>query len=239
MGFIRECVRYTFMAYFNLFYKIDEMGKENIPKNGAYVLCSNHIHWMDPILYVCENRRMIYAIGKDSLFNSPIKNFVMRRLGVMPVSRESAGANLSSIEEGINRLQEGNLLLIYPEGTRNPYMEDIKPKKGVALFALEAKVPIIPMAMVGSFKPGTKIRFKIGKPIDISEYYPNEDEKVNPRNLVKVTNNVMDEILKLRDEIITDEIKEQMKLAEDKRVIRRQKKIKAKEKVKEITDSKE
>lgn len=227
MGFIRECVRITFMAYFNMFYKIDEIDKQNFPKKGAYVLCSNHIHWMDPLLYVCENKRMVYVIGKEELFDNKIKNWVMRRLGVIPVKRDNSGTNIDSIENAIKKLEDGNLLLIYPEGTRNALLEDIKPKKGIAFIALEARVPIIPMAMVGSFKRHTKIRFKVGTPIDISEYYPDEGNKTNPRSLVTVTNLVMKEVIKLRDSILTDEIKEEMRIAEEKRL---QKKLKKQEK---------
>ena len=70
MRFIRACVRYSFMAFFNAFLKVDEIGKENFPKEGGYILCSNHVHWMDPIVYVCENKRMIYPIGKEELFST-------------------------------------------------------------------------------------------------------------------------------------------------------------------------
>ena len=108
----------------------------------------------------------------------------MSRLGVIPIKREINGDNSNSLNTAIQKLKDGNLLLIYPEGTRFGFKKGVKPKKGVALLAIEAKVPIIPMAMVGCFKPFTKIRFKIGKPIDTSPYYPEEGSKVNLRNMV-------------------------------------------------------
>ena len=114
MGFLRGCVRLAFMAYFNLFYKIDEIGKENLPKTGGYVLASNHIHWMDSLLYVCECKRMVYAIGKEELFSNPIKNLVMSRLGVFPVKRDAVGSNTGSINKSIEKLKRGYLFLIYP-----------------------------------------------------------------------------------------------------------------------------
>ena len=85
------------------------------------------------------------------------------------------------------------------------------------MLALEAKVPIVPMAVVGSFKPFTTIKYIIDKPIDISKYYPKENERVNPRNMITVTNEVMDKIIELRDSINTEEIEKQMNEAEDKR----------------------
>ena len=229
MGIIRGCVRYSFMAYFNLFYKIEVYGKENLPKKGGYVLCSNHIHWMDPILYVCKVRRMMYAIAKEELFSTKLKAFIMRRLGLIPVKRDPKENNKESIEMAVEKLQKNNLLLMYPEGTRNGLAKGVKPKKGVALIAMEAKVPIIPMAMVGSFKPFTKIRIKFGEPMDISEYYPKEGENVNLRNMVKLTNEVMDKILELRDSIQTPEIEKQMIEAENVRTAKKEAKLAKKE----------
>ena len=217
MGFLRGCVRYSFMAYFNLFFKKEVVGKENLPKEGGYILCSNHIHWMDPILYVCEIKRMMYAIAKEELFSTKLKAWIMRRLALIPVVRDGTSGNKESINEAVDVLKKGKLLLIYPEGTRFGLKKGIKPKKGVALMALEAKVPIIPMAMVGSFKPFTKIKVIIDKPMDISEYYPKEGENVNLRNMVKITNNVMDRIVTLRDSINTEEIEKQMNEAEELR----------------------
>ena len=214
MGFLRGCVRYVFMAYFNIFYKIEMIGKDNFPKEGGYILCSNHIHWMDPVLYVCENKRMIYVIAKEELFSNKFKAWIMKRLGLIKVERDGSN-NKKSIEEAVNHLKNNDLLLIYPEGTRFGLKRGIKPKKGVALMAMEARVPIIPMAMVGSFKPFTKIRIIIDKPMDISEFYPKEGENVNLRNMIKLTNNVMDRIIYLRDSINTEEIEKQMNEAEE------------------------
>ena len=126
-------------------------------------------------------------------------------------------------------LKSGELILIYPEGTRFGLKKGIKPKKGVALMALEARVPIIPMAIVGSFKPFTRMRFIVDKPMDISEYYPKEGERVNLRNLVTVTNKVMDRIIELTNEINTPEIEAQMNEAEEEREKKKQKKLKQKE----------
>ncbi len=229
MGLFRNVVVSSFGIYIKLFCKIDRIDKENLPKEGAYVLCSNHIHWLDPILYVYENKRMVYAIAKEELFSSKFKTVIMKKLGLIKVDRNNSVSNKEAIKEAVNVLKEGNLLLIYPEGTRFGLAKGLKPKKGAALIALEARVPIIPMAMVGSFKPFTKIRYKIGKPMDISSYYPKEGENVNLRSLVKVTNDLMDEIIKLRDEIQTEEIEKQMLKAEEKReakLLKKGKKIK-------------
>lgn len=198
MNIARAIVKGFANICFHILYRVDIKGLENIPEDSGAILCSNHIHAFDSVLYVTRIKRMIYAMGKEELFNTKFKNWFMRSMGVFPVKRDSVAS-----EEGINTavkyLKNQNLLVIFPEGTRNGLAKGVKPKKGVALIALRAKVPVIPMAMVGSFKPFTKIKIRIGPPMDFSQYYSNEGEKINPRHLITITNTVMDKVIELRD----------------------------------------
>ena len=234
MRFMRKCVVTFFKIRHGLFNKIERIGLENIPKEGGYVLSSNHIHWQDPILYVSEVKRMMYAIAKEELFSTPFKAWIMRRLGLIEVKRDGTGFNKEAIQEAVNLVKNGDLLIIYPEGTRFGLKKGIKPKKGAAFIALDARVPLIPMAVVGSFKPFTKIKYIIDKPMDISEYYPKEGEQVNPRNVIKVTNMLMDRIIELRDSINTPEIEKEMNEAEEAREKKKLMKKSKKEDVKKL-----
>ncbi len=197
MWIVRSLVKNFANIGFRIFYRVDIKGLENIPKEGGAVLCSNHIHAFDSVLYVTRIKRMVYAMGKEELFNTKFKNWFMRSLAVFPVKRDAASEE--AINKAIHIVQTGDLLAIFPEGTRNGLAKGVKPKKGVALIALKAKVPIIPMAMEGSFKPFTKIKVRIGKPMDLSSYYPAEGEKINPRHLVTITNQAMEKVMQLRD----------------------------------------
>lgn len=197
MGIARAIVKGFANIGFRLLYRVDIKGLENIPKEGGAILCSNHIHALDSVLYVTRVKRMIYAMGKEELFNTKFKNWFMRAMGVFPVKRDTASEE--AINVAVNHLTDGELLAIFPEGTRNGLAKGVKPKKGVALIALRARTPIVPMAMLGSFKPFTKIKIRIGEPMDFSEYYPAEGERVNPRHLVTITNTVMDKVVFLRD----------------------------------------
>lgn len=197
MGIARAIVKGFANVCFHLLYRVDIKGIENIPKEGGAILCSNHIHALDSVLYVTRIKRMVYAMGKEELFNTKFKNWFMRAMGVFPVKRDTASEE--AINVAVNHLTDGDLLAIFPEGTRNGLAKGVKPKKGVALIALRAKTPIVPMAMVGSFKPFTKIRIRIGEPMDFSEYYPAEGERINPRHLVTITNTVMNKVIELRD----------------------------------------
>lgn len=198
MGVARAIVKGFANICFHILYRVDLKGIENIPEEGGAILCSNHIHALDSVLYVTRIKRMVYAMGKEELFNTGFKNWFMYSMGVFPVKRDSV-ASEEAINVAVEHLKEGDLLAIFPEGTRNGLEKGVKPKKGVALIALRAKVPVIPMAMEGSFKPFTKIKIRIGKPMDLSEYYPQEGEKINPRHLVTITNKVMDKVIELRD----------------------------------------
>jgi len=198
VGLARAIVKGFANIGFRLLYKVDIKGLENIPSDGGAILCSNHIHALDSVLYVTRIKRMVYAMGKEELFNTKFKNWFMYSMGVFPVKRDSV-ASEEAVNVAVNHLQEGDLLAIFPEGTRNGLAKGVKPKKGVALIALRAKVPVIPMAMVGTFKQFTKIKIRIGKPVDLSEFYPGEGEKINPRNLITITNDVMNKVVELRD----------------------------------------
>ena len=183
---------------FRLLYRVDIKGLENIPKESPAILCSNHIHALDSVLYVSRIKRMVFAMGKEELFNTKFKNWFMYSMGVFPVKRDSV-ASEEAINTAVERLNDKDLLMIFPEGTRNGLEKGVKPKRGVALIALKAKVPILPMAMEGSFKPFTKIKIRIGEAIDFKEYYPSEGEKINPRNLITITNDIMNKVVELRD----------------------------------------
>lgn len=186
-----------FKILFNTLMKTEIKGMENVPQNGAAVLCSNHIHFFDSVAIVSHTKRMMYIIAKEELFKYKITNWFFNKVGAFPVSRGKGDSN--AIDTANKYLQSGELLLIFPEGTRNGFAKGVKFKKGAAYMALQNKVPVIPIGIVGTFKPFTKIKINIGKPMDIKEYI--EEEKVNPRKVVELTNKLQEEVIRLRDEI--------------------------------------
>ena len=193
MNIWRRIVVIVMHAYLHIVYKIKITGMENIPNNGAAVLCSNHIHAFDSVSYGVHIKRMCYAMAKDTLFKTKFKNWFMTKMGCFPVKRGAASEQ--AINTAIDLLKQGELVVIFPEGTRNGIAKGVKPKKGAALIAIKAGVPIIPMGITGSFKPFTKITMNIGKPIDTSEY--SNGEEIDPRAVVTLSNRVWDEIMEL------------------------------------------
>jgi 1-acyl-sn-glycerol-3-phosphate acyltransferase len=178
----------------NIFYRIKVTGKENIPTEGAAIICPNHIHAMDSVVAVVQIKRMLYAMAKEELFKGKFKNYFFRELGCFPVKRGKG--DLEAVKSAENYLKNGQLLAIYPEGTRNGMKKGIKPKRGAALLATTAEVPIIPLGMKGSFKPFSKVYINFGKPIYYKEYY---GRILTKEELDTITTNIMEEIEKLID----------------------------------------
>lgn len=132
-------------------------------------------------------------MAKEALFRTKFKNWFMSNMGCFPV--KPGPASEQAINKAIELLKKGELVMIFPEGTRNGIAKGVKPKKGAALIAIKAGVPIIPMGIMGSFKPFTKVVINIGKPIDTAEY--GSSDNVDPRAVVNLSNRVWDEIMEL------------------------------------------
>lgn len=180
---------------FHIVYRFDVKGIENIPKEGAAILCSNHIHLVDSIAEVIHIKRMLYIMVKAELMKSKIGNWFFDKLGCFAVDRGKG--DVKAITEAENHLKNGDMLLIFPEGTRNGMAKGLKMKKGAAMIALQTKTPIIPIGIEGSFKLFSKVKIRVGKPMDLSKYFATEE--TGAREMIEVTNLMKDEIIKLRD----------------------------------------
>lgn len=191
----RTIIKGTANVLCHLIYRYDVEGYENLPKEGSAVLCANHIHMLDSVSIVIHIKRMIYIMVKKELMTSKIGNWFFNKLGCFAVDRGKG--DMKAIESAENHLKDGDLLLIFPEGKRNGMAKGEKMKKGAAMIALEAKAPIIPIGIQGSFKPFTKIKIRVGKPMDMTEYFSKEE--VGARDYITLTNKMKDEIIALRD----------------------------------------
>ncbi len=191
----RTLFRGTWNILLHLIYRFDVKGIENIPNDGAAILCSNHIHWADSIAEVIFIKRIYYTMVKAELMETKIKNWFFRNLACFPVERGKGDTKAIAIAE--EHLRNGDMLMMFPEGTRNGMEKGLKMKKGAAMIALQTKSPIIPIGISGTFKFMSKIKIRIGKPMDLSKYF--EMEQTGAREWIEVTNMMKDEIIKLRD----------------------------------------
>ncbi|MES2154755.1 MAG: lysophospholipid acyltransferase family protein [bacterium] len=170
-------------------------GRRHIPKKGAAILASNHLSALDHVVLPMATRRTIINISKAEHFSKPVKAWFFRQWGIIKLQRGSG--DQGAIEAAKQAIREGNLFCIYPEGTRSRDGKLHKGHTGVARLALELRVPVIPVAMKGTYeaKPkGGKLKLfsrtaaVVGAPLDFSADWGKQDDK-------EVCRRVTDEIM--------------------------------------------
>lgn len=159
-------------------------GLENIPAEGAVILASNHQSIGDWLyLPLKVDRRITFLAKSDYFTGTGIKGAFMRwffgSVGQVPLDRSGANAAEAALLTARRILAQGQILGLYPEGTRTPDGRLHRGKTGVARIALDTGVPVIPVAVKGTydwFRPGTKIpkrtkiKVIIGEPLDLSRF---------------------------------------------------------------------
>lgn len=180
-------------------------GFENIPKDRNFIAAANHESYLDHLFVVCTLTRKlnkkIHFLSKKEHFDSPIKSAWHTYAGAIPLDREAGGKE--ALRWAIKALKEGKIIAIHPEGTRTTTGKLMKGKTGIARLALEAKVPILPIGIIGTYKILPKGKFipkllraemNIGKLMYFDKYYM---KKVTKQLLRKVTDEIMKEIARL------------------------------------------
>jgi 1-acyl-sn-glycerol-3-phosphate acyltransferase len=163
------------------------VGRENLPAQGPALVVANHISYIDPIytsVFVDSVGRLPRFLAKDAVFRLPVIGKLASELGQIPVRRGSAEA-VDSLEAAGRTLDDGHLLVIYPEGTitRDPRFWPMRARTGAARLALEHDVPVIPVAhwnthLVYDHYNGKKYRpfprkqvvVAAGRPVDVSAF---------------------------------------------------------------------
>lgn len=194
---MRIFIRFIFKIIAIILYRPKIVGKENLPKDTGALLCPNHIHNLDSAVIVAMFKRKVNVLAKEELFKNKFICWLADVFGIYPVKRGKA--DLQAIKISLKLLKNDELLLMFPEGTRNGLKKGKKPKNGAVLIATTANKPIIPIGIQGSFKPFTKVIVNIGKPIDYSQY---SEEVKDKEQASKLTQELMNKIIELRDEKI-------------------------------------
>ena len=133
-----------------LFYPITVYGFQNLPRDTAYILASNHLSNMDPMLIGLCCRRRISYLAKEELFENKILSWLLYRVGAFPVKRDSA--DIGAIKESMKRLKKGCPIVIFPEGTRQPAAGKSDVHSGISLIAVKSGVPVVPVFLKDSDK---------------------------------------------------------------------------------------
>ncbi|MDR4074932.1 MAG: lysophospholipid acyltransferase family protein [Eubacterium sp.] len=176
-----------------ILYNIHVEGEENIPETGGVVLCPNHISNYDPLAVATHMKRQVHFMAKAELYKNFIVRKVLLAVGTIPVDRGKV--SLETLKESLRVLKNGEILGIFPEGTRVKNGERRKPMEGFVVFALKTKSPILPVHIEGEYKLRGKINIKFGKPIELNEYY---GKKVKPEEMSKISEKIMDIVYDLQ-----------------------------------------
>lgn len=191
------------------------VGQENIPKTGGAIIASNHLSVIDSVFLPLYLDRRISFLAKSEYFTGKgLKGWVtrafMKMTGQLPIDRSGGKASEASLLTGLRVLGGGDLLGIYPEGTRSPDGKMYRGRTGVARMVLEAGVPIVPIAMVDTEKMmpiGTRLpRFRrigiiIGEPLDFSRFEGMEGDRFILRS---ITDELMYEMQRLSKQEYVD-----------------------------------
>jgi len=192
-------------------------GTQYVPRTGPAIIASNHLSFSDHFFAPLPLPRKVVFLAKSEYFTGRgIKGLFSRAfiggVGGIPVDRSGGEAGERALGTGLRVLASGNLLGIYPEGTRTPDGRLFRGKTGVARLALEARVPVIPCAMIGGFEfqppgriaPRLAVRpgVRFGPPLEFSRYYGMENDRIVLR---AVTDEIIYEIMKLSGQEYVDE----------------------------------
>ncbi len=151
-------VRAVLQPFFHLYFRMVRIGREHIPSEGPVIVAANHRSFLDPFVIATMARRPMYYVAKEELFRGRIRSWVLNSLGAFPVDRGAADSDMIETAKAI--LGRGDIVLIFPEGTRIRPGALGKPKRGVGRLALEMGVPVVPVAVIGteSIRRGWRIR---------------------------------------------------------------------------------
>lgn len=189
---LRVIVKYSIIVINTFFYRIKVVGRENIPKEGAFILCGNHRSYLDAPLIVTNCKRKVRFMAKEELRKNVITRLAVYIFNAIYVKREAK--DVGAMKEALKTLKNGEGIGIFPEGTRNGMAKGVEAKKGVSYFALNSDATIIPVGIKGELKLFHKINITFGAPIDVSEY---RKDRKNKENMEKVTDIIMEKIVEL------------------------------------------
>jgi 1-acyl-sn-glycerol-3-phosphate acyltransferase len=187
-----------------LLFKVKVEGVENIPAEGPVIMASNHVSFCDSIFLPLVLKRRITFVAKAEYFDDPKTAWFFRAVGQIPIRREGGSASQRALDTAREVLESGGVFGIYPEGTRSPDGRLYKGHTGIARLALQAKAPIVPVAMIGTreaqpigqVKPNffMPITVRFGKPLTYEQLSELMDDRQVLRN---ITDEVMFELREL------------------------------------------
>jgi 1-acyl-sn-glycerol-3-phosphate acyltransferase len=163
-------LRAILVPAFLIYFRMQRIGREHLPKSGPLLLASNHRSFLDPFVIGMLVRRPVYYFAKRELFEKRWQAWVLNALGAFPVDRGAGDREAMDTARAI--LARGDCVVVFPEGTRVRRGPLGQPKRGIGRLALESGAPVAPVAVIGTedvrrgwrIRP-RKVRIRVGAPL--------------------------------------------------------------------------
>ena len=194
---------YVIRVPFDMFFRGEVAGVDNLPKQGGFLLAANHASSLDPPLIGCHMSRQIAYFARKTLWRRGIASWWLDSVGTIPVDRDG-GQDVSAIKRVLKALKEDRGLILFPEGTRTPDGNLQPAKAGVGFIAVKTQVPVVPVRIFGSYEAfgkgrrlrlGTPVSVIFGRPIQPSVY---DDPQAGKERARIASERIMAEIAKLQ-----------------------------------------
>lgn len=215
-----RAVKRTAQPLLNRWLHLTVDGIDNVPIDRPVILACNHLSFIDSLVLPINLDRPVYFLGKSDYFDSWKTKWIVGSLGVVPVRREGGSAGEASLRTGIEILSRGDIVGVYPEGTRSPDGRLYRGKTGPIRMALAAGVDIVPCGVIGTDKAqatgkytikSTPVTMRYGRPISLGRYADNAED---PFALRAAIDEVMYEIMNLSGQEYVDEYASKVKKGE-------------------------
>lgn len=179
-------------------FRMRYVGLENIPRDKGFILACNHRSYHDPLFIAHKVPQPIHYMAKAELFRTKLRNWLFRNVNAFPVSRGTG--DTSAIRTAEEVIRSGDVLGIFPEGTRSKDGKPLRPRSGVALIAGQTGADVLPCAVCFE---GNKLRFRIQVTVCYGKLITSEELNIDPAKPSTVraaSKRIMADIVELLDQ---------------------------------------
>lgn len=195
---------YISATTYEILFRGDVVGLENVPQTGGFLLAANHASHLDPFIVGSQLPRQVTFFARKTLWTPGFPSWWLDAVGVIPVDRDG-GSDITAMKRVLSALKQQKVIIMFPEGTRSRDGLLQAPKPGVGLFACKSQVPVVPARIFGSFDAlgkggkiprfGTPVTVVYGAPLAPADY---DDPAAGKERYQRASEKIMARIAELK-----------------------------------------